>query len=201
MRRSSVVVGEVRTPDRSKEAFQRLVVAELPGLYSLARRLVRDGAEDLVQDSLLQAFRAFGSLHDDDASGRWLKTIMVNTFRDQLRKRARTVDERPVGDMNDFSLYQTLVDEDPFPYSDALHEDFLGSFGPTDMREVLLRLPDIYRVVLALRYVDGFAVKEMARMLEAPIGTILARLHRGRNLFEKEMWAYAKEAGYLVRER
>jgi RNA polymerase sigma-70 factor (ECF subfamily) len=196
--RVNVSEGDVR--DRSKDAFQRLVVAELPGLYSFARRLAGDGAEDLVQDSLLQAFRAFGSLNDDAAAGRWIKTIMTNTFRDQLRRRARTVDERPVGDMNDFSLYRTLVDEDPFPYSDTLHDDFLRSFDPADMREVLLRLPDIYRVVLMLRYVDGFATKEIARLLAAPLGTILARLHRGRSLFEKEMWAYAKEAGFLVKE-
>jgi RNA polymerase sigma-70 factor, ECF subfamily len=200
MGRSSVDVSEAAIQDRSKEAFQRLVVAELPGLYSLARRLVRDGAEDLVQESLLQGFRAFGALKEDAAATRWLKTIMVNIFRDQLRKRARTVDERPAGDLSDFSLYRTLVDEDPFPYSDTLHDDFLQTFGPTDMREVLQRLPDIYRVVLVLRYVDGFATKEIARLLEAPLGTVLARLHRGRHLFEKEMWAYAKEMGFLVRE-
>lgn len=201
MRRSSVDVSEAGIRDRSKEAFQQLVVAELPGLYSLARRLVRDRAEDLVQESLLQAFRAFGTLKEDAAGSRWLKTIMVNTFRDQLRKRARTVEERPAGDLNDFSLYRTLVDEDPFPYSDTLHDDFLRSFDPTDLREVLQRLPEIYRVVLMLRYVDGFATKEIARLLEAPLGTVLARLHRGRHRFEKEMWAYADEAGFLVRER
>jgi RNA polymerase sigma-70 factor (ECF subfamily) len=200
MSKSSVdVSGDVR--DRSKEAFQRLVVAELPPLYSFARRLVGDGAEDLVQESLLQAFRAFGSLKDDAAARRWIKAIMLNTFRDQVRKRARAIDELPVGDMNDFSLYRTLVDEDPFPYSNTLHDDFLRSFDPADMREVLSRLPDIYRVVLALRYVDGFATKEIARLLATPLGTVLARLHRGRRLFEKEMWRYAKEAGFLVKER
>jgi RNA polymerase sigma-70 factor (ECF subfamily) len=201
MRVSSVEMSEGVVHDRSKEAFQRLVVPELPKLYSLARRLVRDGAEDLVQESLLQAFRAFGSLREDAAAGRWLKTIMLNTFKDQLRRRARTVDERPVGDLSDFSLYRTLVEEDPFPYSDTLHDDFLRSFDRTDMREVLLRIPDIYRVVLVLRYVDGFATKEIARALDAPLGTVLARLHRGRHLFEKEMWAYAREAGFLERER
>jgi RNA polymerase sigma-70 factor (ECF subfamily) len=187
--------------DRTKEAFQELVRAELPSLYSLARRLVRDGAEDLVQEALLQAFRAFGTLKEDAAAGRWLKTILVNVFRDQLRKRARTVDERPMGDLGEFSLYRTLVDEDPFPYSDTLHADFLGVFDAEDLREVLLRLPDIYRIPLLLRYIDGFATKEIARLMEAPLGTILARLHRGRRLFEAEMWAYARDAGLLTKER
>jgi RNA polymerase sigma-70 factor, ECF subfamily len=197
---SVIEVNEAAVRDRTKDAFQGLAIAELPALYSLARRLVRDGAEDLVQEALLQAFRAFGTLKDDAAAGRWLKTILVNVFRDQLRKRSRSVDERPMGDLSDFSLYRTLVDEDPFPYSDTLHTDFLQVFDSEDLREVLIRLPDIYRIPLVLRYIDGFATKEVARLMEAPLGTILARLHRGRRLFEREMWAYAQESGLLTKE-
>jgi RNA polymerase sigma-70 factor, ECF subfamily len=201
MRGSVIDMSEVTVRDRTKEAFQELVLAELPALYSLARRLVRDGAEDLVQEALLQAFRAFGTLKEDGAAGRWLKTILVNVFRDQLRKRSRSVDERPVGDLSEFSLYRTLVDEDPFPYSDTLHADFLQVFDAEDLREVLIRLPDIYRIPLVLRYIDGFATKEIARLMDAPLGTTLARLHRGRQMFEREMWAYAHEAGLLRKER
>ena len=198
---SVIDMSEAGVRDRTKEAFQELVLAELPALYSSARRLVRDGAEDLVQEALLQAFRAFGTLKDEAAAGRWLKMIMVNVFRDQLRKRSRTVHERPMGDLSEFSLYRTLVDEDPFPYSDTLHADFLEAFDSEDLREVLVRLPDIYRIPLVLRYIDGFATKEIARLMEAPLGTTLARLHRGRRLFEREMWAYAQEAGLLTKER
>jgi RNA polymerase sigma-70 factor (ECF subfamily) len=197
---SVIEVNEAAVRDRTRDAFQGLAIAELPALYSLARRLVRDGAEDLVQEALLQAFRAFGTLKDDAAAGRWLKTILVNVFRDQLRKRSRSVDERPMGDLSDFSLYRTLVDEDPFPYSDTLHTDFLQVFDSEDLREVLIRLPDIYRIPLVLRYIDGFATKEVARLMDAPLGTILARLHRGRRLFEREMWTYAQESGLLTKE-
>jgi RNA polymerase sigma-70 factor (ECF subfamily) len=193
-------MSETGTEDRAKEAFHDLVVAELPALYSLARRLVRDGAEDLVQDTLLQAYRAFGSLRDEAAAGLWFKTILVNIFRDQLRKRARSVEEVSTGDVDEFSLYRTLIDEDPFPYSDALHTDFLASFDREDLREVLLRLPEIYRAALVLRYMDGFATKEIARLLGVPLGTILARLHRGRNLLERELWAYAEETTLLLDE-
>ena len=191
-------MGAIDTTDRTKEAFQELVGRELPGLYSLARRLVRDGAEDLVQDALLQGYRAFGNLKEEAAGGRWLKTILVNVFRDQLRRRARSVEELAVGDLEDFSLYRTLIDEDPIPYSDSLHTDFLDAFGREDLREVLMRLPEIYRAPLVLRYMDGFATKEIARMLDAPLGTILARLHRGRNLFERAMWDYAEETKLIM---
>ena len=79
--------------DRTKEAFQNMAVGELPALYSLARRLVRDGAEDLVQETLIRAYRSFGALKEDEAGARWLKSILVNVFRDELRKRARSVEE------------------------------------------------------------------------------------------------------------
>jgi RNA polymerase sigma-70 factor, ECF subfamily len=191
-------MSRIDTTDRTKEAFQELVRRELPGLYSLSRRLVRDGAEDLVQEALLQGYRAFGSLKEEAAGGRWLKTILVNVFRDQLRKRARSVAEVAVGDLEDFSLYRTLIDEDPLPYSDSLHTDFLDAFGKEDLREVLLRMPEIYRAPLVLRYMDGFSTKEIARLLDAPLGTILARLHRGRRLFERTMWAYAEETKLIT---
>jgi RNA polymerase sigma-70 factor (ECF subfamily) len=193
-------MSEVDVHDRTKEAFQRLAAAELPALYSLARRLVRDGAEDLVQETLIRAYRSFGTLKEDEAARRWLKSILVNVFRDELRRRGRTVEELSVESVDDFSLYRTLVDVDPLPYSDSLHLDFMRAFGTEDVRDVLLRLPEIYRAPLVLRYMDGFSTKEIARMLGVPLGTILAQLHRGRRRFERELWAYAEETGLLARE-
>jgi RNA polymerase sigma-70 factor, ECF subfamily len=193
-------MSEVDVQNRTKGAFQRLVSPELPALYSLARRLVRNGAEDLVQEALLRGYRSFETLKEEAAAGPWLKSILVNVFRDQLRKQARSVDELPVEEMEGFSLYRILVEEDPFPYSDTLHHDFLRAFGKEDVREVLMRLSEIYRAPLVLRYMDGFATKEIARMLGVPLGTILARLHRGRKRFEMEMWKYAEEMGLLLEE-
>lgn len=191
---------DIGVQDRTKEAFQSMAVGELPALYSLACRLVRDGAEDLVQETLIRAYRSFGALKEDEAGARWLKTILVNVFRDELRRRARSVEELPVEEVEDFSLYRTLVEVDPLPYSDTLHLDFLRAFGKDDVRDVLMRLPELYRAPLVLRYMDGFATKEIARMLDTPLGTILARLHRGRKRFETEMWAYAEETGLLIGE-
>jgi RNA polymerase sigma-70 factor (ECF subfamily) len=191
---------DIEVQNRTKEAFQSMAVGQLPALYSLARRLVRDGAEDLVQETLIRAYRSFETLKEDEAGAQWLKSILVNVFRDELRKRARSVDELSVEEVEDFSLYRTLVEVDPLPYSDTLHLDFLRAFGKDDVREVLMRLPVLYRAPLVLRYMDGFATKEIARMLDTPLGTILARLHRGRKRFETEMWAYAEETGLLVGE-
>ena len=183
-----------------REAFEVLARETLPRLYSLARRLGGEDAEDLVQECLLKAYRSFGSLQEREAGPKWLQSILMNTFRDRLRKAARSVQEFGVDDVDDFSLYRTVAEEDPLPYSDTLHLDFLQSFGREDVRDVLLRLPTIYRAPLVLRYIDGYATKEIARMLELPIGTVLAQLHRGRKLFEREMWIYAEEAELLAGE-
>ena len=150
-----------------------------------------------MQDALLKPYAGFDRLEHAAAAPAWLASILVNVCRDRGRAKARRPDEIAVGDAEDFSLYRTIADEDPFPYSDELHLDFLRQFGTEDVRAVLASLPDLYRVPLVLVHVDGFATKEVARLLDAPLGTVLARLHRGRKLFEKRMWEYAEERGFL----
>lgn len=183
---------------RERAVFQDLARDELPGLYALARRLCRDEAEDLVQDCLLRAYRSFASLRDRDAAGAWLRVILANAWRDRVRKQSRSPREVPLDDIEDFSLYRTLVDEDPFPYSDSLHLDFLGAFGDDDVHAVLDLLPPLYRAPLVLRYVEGLPTRQIARALGLPFGTVLSQLHRGRKLFERELWDYAAERGVLA---
>jgi RNA polymerase sigma-70 factor (ECF subfamily) len=181
----------------AKEHFRLLAEEQLPRLYTIARRLVGDDAEDAVQDALLKAYRAFDRLEHAAAGPAWLASIVVNVCRDRGRARARAPVEVSIESVGEFSLYRKIADEDPFPYSDSLHLDFLESFGPEDVRAVLQRLPDRYRIPLVLVYVDGFATKEVARILDTPLGTVLAQLHRGRKLFERQLWDYAGEQGLL----
>jgi RNA polymerase sigma-70 factor (ECF subfamily) len=195
-----VTLGEAVDGDSADRAerFRTLAGAQLPRLYSIARRLVGDEeAEDAVQDCLLKAFQRFHQLHQDAAGPAWLTSILVNCCHDRGRARARRPEEVELGDVEKFSLYRKIAYEDPFPYSDSLHLDFLAGFGPEDVRAVLLRLPELYRIPLVLVYMDGYLVKEVARMLDVPLGTVLARLHRGRKLFEKHLWDYAEKAGLL----
>ncbi len=190
-----------RSNNRSRAArFQALAEAELPRLYGLARRLAGDNeAEDLVQESLLRGYRAFGDLEDPAAGGAWLSRILVNCVRDRFRARAREPQFSEFDEVDEFSLYRRISDEDPFPYSDSVHLDFLERFGAEDVRAVLADLPEQYRVPLVLVHMLGYYVKEVAAMFDVPLGTMLARLHRGRKLFERELWEYA-EANGLLRE-
>lgn len=180
-----------------KQQFQAIATEHLPRLYGAARRLLGADAEDAVQDALLKAYQRFDQLHDRHAAGAWLMQILVNSCRDHGRVRSREPMHVDIDEVQEFSLYKKIAQEDPFPYSDSLHLDFLQRFGKEDVTEVLLLLPDMYRIPLVLVHMEGFATKETARMLEVPLGTLLARLHRGRKLFEKTMWDYAETNGLL----
>jgi RNA polymerase sigma-70 factor, ECF subfamily len=190
---------ETDPADTARRRYRELVEPELPRLYRLARRLVGEDAEDAVQDCLLNAYRKLGQLEHDGAARAWLTRILVNCCRDRHRRRASRPQELAVDDVEQFSLYRKLVDEDPFPYSDSLHLDFLHRFGREDVQAVLATLPEHYRAPLLLVYVDGFLAKEVAHMTNTPLGTVLARLHRGRKLFERRLWDYA-EANDMLRE-
>jgi RNA polymerase sigma-70 factor (ECF subfamily) len=184
---------ERATADR----FKALVESELPRLYGLARRLVGEDAEDVVQESLLRAYRGFSQLTNERAGGDWLTSIVVNCCRDHWRRQGRRVEEVELDEADDFSLFRKIADEDPFPYSDSVHVDFLQQFGSEDVRAVLASLPELYRLPLVLVHMTGYRVKEVADLLDVPLGTMLARLHRARKLFERELWTYAERYGLL----
>jgi RNA polymerase sigma-70 factor (ECF subfamily) len=191
--------GESESTAADLKRFRDVVEPELALLYRVARRIVADEAEDAVQDCLLKAFRNLVQLDRDEAAPAWLRSILVNCCRDRIRRRARRPSEIWIEDLDEFSLYRKLAREDPFPYSDSLHLDFLHRFERSDVREVLASLPDLYRQPLLLVYVEGLHAKEVAHMMETPLGTMLARLHRGRKLFERRLWEYA-EANDMLKE-
>ena len=180
-----------------EHGFHALAERELPRLYRLARRLVGDEAEDAVQDALLKGYRAYASIDDQVAAPAWLTAILVNCCRDRGRAKGRRAKQTELDEADDFSLYRKIADDDPFPYSDSLHLDFLHQFGREDVRAVLAELPELYRLPLVLCYCEGYQVKEIAYLLHVPLGTMLARLHRGRKLFERTLWDYAEKNGLL----
>ena len=180
-------------PDR---AFAEVAREQLDGLYGYCVRLTNDRgeAEDLVQDTLLRAMRAYPDLRDEARAKGWLFAIATNAWRDLCRARGRTLptvslDGRDPDD--DFSLFATLAIEDPFPYSDELHLDFLRLFRDEDVQEVFARINPVFRAPLILTTIHGFSCKEAASILDVPLGTLLSRLHRGRKQLERGMWDYA----------
>lgn len=192
-------------PRQTRPGFGAAVRPHLGWLFSLARRLVGDEhvAEDIVQRCLLKGYRGYDGLEDSQALPAWLKTILVNCCRDHWRAEGRGPDEEPIEELDrlsGYSLYRTLAVEDPLPYSDSLHLDFLSTFTVEDVWAVLGRLRANYRVPLVLVHMEGYTTAEVADLLDAPQNTVLSWLHRGRKRFEHELWEYAREHE-LLRDR
>ncbi|MGH8945114.1 MAG: RNA polymerase sigma factor [Acidimicrobiia bacterium] len=181
-------------------SFVQIAREQLPWLYSLARRIAAHQAEDVVQDCLMKAYLSFDSLRDPVAAPAWFRQILINCARDLHRKGLRRVDESPIDEIPDYTLYRRIADEDPLPYSDSVHLDFLHSFSEEDVWNVLDRLEPKQRIPLVLVHMEGLSVKEVSRMLGVPLNTVLSWLHRGRKRFEMEMWDYADEKD-LLRQR
>jgi RNA polymerase sigma-70 factor, ECF subfamily len=119
---------------------------------------------------------------------------------DDHRSEPREVAVGDLAELDRFSLYDLIDQEDPFPYSDQLHRDFLARFDDGEVRRALLALPEAYRLPLVLLYVEELSYKELADTLGCPVGTIMSRLHRGRKILEHELWECAKQRG-IVRTR
>lgn len=185
---------------RRRTDFQRVAREQIPFLYALARRLAGEGAEDVVQDCLVKAYRRFDDLRDIEAAPGWFRTILLNSVRDRYRKESAGVDEISVEDVSDYSLFRKIADEDPWPYSDSVHVDFLHSFSEEDVWAVLERLSPKYRIPLVLVHMEGMEVEDVTRMLGTPRNTVLSWLHRGRKHFEKELWEYAVD-NELLKEK
>ena len=188
--------------DTERKPYTAVAREQLPWLYSLACRLVgREQAEDAVQECLLKAYRGFDGLRDVQAAPAWFRQILLNCVRDRARKDAGLPREEPVDPRPDYSLYRRIADEDPWPYSDSVHLDFLHSFSEDDVWEVLDRVDPKYRVPLVLVHMEGHTTKQVARMFGVPQGTVLSWLHRGRKRFEGQLWDYATEHGLVAGEQ
>lgn len=179
-----------------------LLDAHGDALYGYCLHLARHeaDAQDLLQETLIRALRGYARMRDPDRARSWLFTIATNAWRDQQRARGRrpaTVALDLDGVDDDFSLFATLAIEDPFPYSDELHLDFLRLFGDEEMQVVFGAISPAYRLPLILTAVHGFNCKESAAILDVPLGTLLSRLYRGRKQLERGLWGYAVRHGLV----
>ena len=177
--------------------FERDVLPMLPSLYGAALRLTRKAAdaEDLVQDTVLRAFRGFASFQEGTNLKAWLYRILTNSYINTYRKKQRqpqTV-EGP-DDMDEWYLFDRLGSRN---VEGSAEEEVLDKIPDQDVKAALESLPENFRIPVLLADVEGFSYKEIADMMDTPIGTVMSRLHRGRKGLEKALWDAAKERGLV----
>jgi len=183
----------------TRRRFEELALPHLKSLYRFASRLTgnRGTAEELVQETFLKALEAFPTLRDPARSKAWLFQILSRLAIDRHRREAQAVTVEGAEDLDHFSLYDLIWEEDPLPYSERLHDDFLAQFPDEEVRAALSALPEAYLAPLALLYAEGMTYRELAEVLDLPMGTVMSRLHRGRKILERELWDYAKRRGLV----
>ena len=169
-------------------------------LYSAAMRMTRNpaDAEDLVQETHLKAYRAYHTFEAGTNLKAWLYRILTNTYINKYRKESRRPSEVDLGDVEDLYLYRRLGSEESAEASRTTEERVLDGLVESDIKAAVEALPENFRLPVLLADLEGFSYKEIAEILDIPIGTVMSRLHRGRKAMQKALWEYAQQRGLLA---
>ena len=164
-------------------------------LYSAAVRMTRNpsDAEDLVQETYLKAYRAFGTFQEGTNLKSWLYKILTNTFINTYRARRRRPTETELDEVEDLYLYRRLGGLEAVSAGRSAEDLVLERFTEADVKAAVESLPEQFRIAVLLADVEGFSYKEIAEILAVPIGTVMSRLHRGRRALQKALHTFAEE--------
>lgn len=169
-------------------------------LYSTALRMTRNqsDAEDLVQEMYLKAFRSFASFETGTNLKAWLFRILTNTFINTYRAKQRRPQESDLGSVEDLFLYKRLPALAGL--SESAEEQLLDLFPAAEVREAIENLPETFLLPMLLNDVEGFSYKEVAEILDIPIGTVMSRLHRGRKTMQEALYDYASQRHLITKK-
>jgi RNA polymerase sigma-70 factor (ECF subfamily) len=168
-----------------------------PQLYSAALRMTRNAAdaEDVVQETYLKAYRAYHTFQAGTNLKAWLYRILTNTYINRYRKQVRRPNEVEFGEVEDLYLYKRMGSVEAGRAARSAEDEVLEHFVDADVKAAVEELPEHFRMPVLLADVEGFSYKEIAEILDVPIGTVMSRLHRGRKALQKALWAFAEERG------
>ena len=183
-----------------QEQFTADAMQYAPQLFSTALRITRSrsDAEDLVQETYIKGWRSFHTFQEGTNLRAWLFRIMTNTYINKYNAQKRKGTEVELDDIEELFLYKRLGSIDQSQLSSSAEDQMLELFTDDEVKNALEELPEDFRVPVLLSDVDGFSYKEIAEMLEIPIGTVMSRLHRGRKAMQKMLYEYARERGLIV---
>jgi RNA polymerase sigma-70 factor, ECF subfamily len=191
--------GSVRRQELSdeerRERFEAEVLPMLDRLYSAALRYTRNptDAEDLVQESVAKAYRSFHQYRPGTNLRAWLYRVLHTTYISMYRKAQRRPQESLKEELDDYSFYDEIARSG----GQSAEREVLESLTSDEVKAALAELPETFRVAVYLADVEGFAYKEIADIMETPVGTVMSRLHRGRKALQKALAEYARSRGLI----
>ena len=183
----------------ARENFTNDAMQYAPQLFATALRMARNraDAEDLVQETFLKGWRAFESYQEGTNLRAWLFRIMTNTFINKYNAQQRRPQESELDEVEELFLFRRMGAFDQSKINHSAEDQMLELFTDDEVKNAIEELPETFRIPVLLSDVEGFSYKEIAEMLEVPIGTVMSRLHRGRKAMQKKLYEYAKERGLV----
>jgi RNA polymerase sigma-70 factor, ECF subfamily len=181
--------------DRTTFADEAMQYA--PQLYSAALRMTRNqaDAEDLLQETYLRAYRGYEGFTEGTNLRAWLFRILTNTYINIYRARQRRPAETDLADVEDLYLYRRLGSLDAVLANRSAEDQLFDLFTDEEVKQALEDLPENFRLPVLLADVEGFSYKEIAEILDIPIGTVMSRLHRGRKAMQRALFDFATARG------
>ena len=183
----------------SQDTFVDSAMEHMSALYSAALRMTRNpaDAEDLLQETYLKAYRSYGTFQEGTNLKAWLYRILTNTYINAYRAKKRRPEQTDVEDVEDLYLYHRLGGLEAAAAGRSAEEEVLERFTDDDVKSALESLPDNFRMAVLLADVEGFSYKEIAEIMDVPIGTVMSRLHRGRRALQKALHDFGMSHGLV----
>ena len=179
--------------------FEAEALVYLDQLYAAALRMTRNpaDAEDLVQETYLKAYRGFGGFTEGTNLKAWLYRILTNTYINSYRSKKRRPDETELDEAEDLYLYRRLGGLEAVAAGRSAEDELMDFFTDQEVKDAIEALPDQFRIAVLLADVEGFSYKEIAEIVDVPIGTVMSRLHRGRKALQKRLFDFASQRGLV----
>ena len=183
----------------SQATFADTAMEHMSALYSAALRMTRNpaDAEDLLQETYLKAYRSYGTFQEGTNLKAWLYRILTNTYINAYRAKKRRPEQTDVEDVEDLYLYHRLGGLEAAAAGRSAEEEVLERFTDDDVKSALESLPENFRMAVLLADVEGFSYKEIAEIMDVPIGTVMSRLHRGRRALQKALHDFGMSHGLV----
>jgi len=180
-------------------SFTELAMPHADALYGAAMRLTHNpaDAEDLVQETFMKAYRSFASFQDGTNMRAWLYKIQQNTFINKYRAKKRRPEESELDDVEEFYLYKRIGALERASATRTPEDEVLERFTESEVKAALDALPEQFRMAVLLADVEGFPYKEIAEILDVPVGTVMSRLHRGRKALQRALYEFGIARGLV----